>query len=141
MNSSLAMYILHDSTRRFVTWISSSIMLRTSLASKIQAAAFPIFAKRRCWYRNNLFDKLSRSHICSNRSACEHEFADLLWVISEIMASIPASTTAALVRKKDLRAGLIPSIVSCCETLFSTFDKTCKLDLSNASTVWLLHKR
>ena len=83
----------------------------------------------------------SRSQICSNKSAWEHELADLLCVINVSGASIPASTSAVLPRKKDLSAGLMLSNTACWLTFFSIDASTSKLDLSRASTVWLLQSR
>ena len=90
-----------------------------SLAWRINAAVFPSFA-------NRCFDTVSHSQIWWNRSACEHELADLLWVISK--AQIPCFNNLAVFLQ-----GFMLSRISCCFTyLFAT---TSKFDLSSASTV------
>ena len=77
----------------------------------------------------------------SKRSAWEQDLSDLSRVIKDSKDSIPASINAFLPRKIDFYAGLIFSNISCCFTDFSISFKTSKLDLSKASTVWLLHSK
>ena len=94
------------------------LFLTKNIVFKIEAAAFPSLTNLRCWYRKIHFTCPLRSQICSNKSACEQEFADLLCVISFNNASIPASTVAAFPLKKDFRGGFIFSRIFCCFTSF-----------------------
>ena len=139
MKSSLGKYVLQDSTNWLVPSTSSTNICNTSFASSIDNVGFPSFAKHLCWYRKTLLLTLSLSHMKSKRSVWEQDLADLSWVIKDSKASIPGSTNIFLSWKSDFNAGLIFSNFSCCFTEFSVSLKTSKLDLSKASTVWLLH--
>ena len=100
IKSSLGRYILQESINWFVLATSSSNIVNISLAWSIDVAAFPSLAHVLCWYTNTHLDTFSHSQMWSNRTACEQDFADLLYVISASMASIPASTRAVLPSKE-----------------------------------------
>ena len=93
------------------------------------------------WYRIFLLFCSSLWLILSNRSAREHDLADLPCVIRLSNASITASTNAVLPLKKDRKTRLMSSNICCWLTAFLIMERTYRFDLSKASAVLLLQSR
>ena len=140
MNSSLDKYILQDSTNWLVPSTSSTNICNTSFASSVEMLlsqvlriVFVDIGRLFCWHP--LF------HIWNQKGQLGAGFSRLIIGDQRQQGFDSSFNWCLFATEKWFQCRVDFFKYSCCFTDFSISFKTSKLDLSKASTVWLLHSK